>query len=112
MGGANQRGSAGNLDENAKNVSNQCDDVGNQGRNLSIAVEMTQNGNGNEAFKERRVVKIIKNEQICKNLVSHIGSAVFPVNLGKTFLGKFRAISFWLYYFLTDFEHVNTGWEG
>ena len=35
-------------------------------------IEMTSNSNGNDKFKEWREVKIIKNEHICKNLVSHI----------------------------------------
>ena len=35
-------------------------------------VETMQNSNGNDKFKEWRKVKIIENECICKNLVSHI----------------------------------------
>ena len=72
MGWGNQCGNAGSLDGNAKNVGNQGDHVGNQGRNVSIAVEMTKNGNGNEEFKEWRKVRIMENEQICKKLVSNI----------------------------------------
>ena len=40
----------GNLGGNTKNVGNQGGDAGNQGRNLSIAVEMTWNSNGNVIF--------------------------------------------------------------
>ena len=58
--------------EMQKNEGNQCGDAGNQAGNLSIAVEMTSNSNGNDKFKEWREVKIIKNEHICKNLVSYI----------------------------------------
>ena len=47
-------------------------DVENQGGNLVIAVEMTQESNGNDKFKEQREVKIIENEHIRKNLVLHI----------------------------------------
>ena len=57
---------------NAKNAGNQGGDVENQGGNLGIAEEMTQEGNGNDKFKEWREVKIIENEHICKNLVLHI----------------------------------------
>ena len=72
MGLENQGGSAGNLDGSAKNVGNQGGDAGNQSVNLSIAIEMTQNSNGNDKFKEWREVKIIEKEHICKNFVSHI----------------------------------------
>ena len=54
------------------NMGNQGGDAGNQDANLSIAVEMTQNSNVNDKFKEWREVKIIENERISKNLVSHI----------------------------------------
>ena len=33
---------------------------------------MAQNSNRNDKFKERREVKIIENEHICENSVSHI----------------------------------------
>ena len=72
MGLGNQRGNAGNLCESAKNVGNQGGDAGNQSGNLSIAIEMTQNSNGNDKLKEWREVKIIEKEHICKNFVSHI----------------------------------------
>ena len=68
----NQRGNVGNLGGNAKNVENQDGDAGNQGGNLSKAVEMTQNSNGNDKFKEWREFKIIEKEHICKNLISQI----------------------------------------
>ena len=68
----NQRGQAGNVGKNAKIVGNLGDDAGNEGGNLSIAVEMIQNSNENNKFKEWREVKIVKNKHICKNLVSHI----------------------------------------
>ena len=71
-GWGNEHGNAKNLGRNPKNVGNQGDDVRNQGVNLSIAVEITQNSNGNDKFKEWREVKIIENEHICENLVSHI----------------------------------------
>ena len=35
-------------------------------------LEMTQKNIGNDQFKGRREVKIIENEDICKNLVSDI----------------------------------------
>ena len=44
---------------------NQGGDAGNQGGNLSIAVEITQNSNGNDKLKDWTEVKII-------NLVSCI----------------------------------------
>ena len=58
--------------EMQKNVENQDGDAGNQGGNLSIVVEITQNNYRNDKFKEWREVKIIENEHICKNLVLHI----------------------------------------
>ena len=45
----NQRG-------NAKNVGNRGCDAGNQGGNLSIAVEITWNSHGNDKFKDWREV--------------------------------------------------------
>ena len=57
-------------------------DVENQGGNLVIVVEMTQESNGNDKFKQQREVKIIENEHIRKNLVLHI---------------KFYQIYFYLY---------------
>ena len=48
----NQRGNAGKLVENAKNVGNQNGDAGNQKGNLSIAVQMTQNSNGKNNFQD------------------------------------------------------------
>ena len=56
----------------SENGGNQDGDVENQGRNLGIAVEMTQESNGNDKFKECREVKIIENEHICKDLFLHI----------------------------------------
>ena len=44
-----------------KNMGNQGGDAGNQGENLSIAVEITWNSNGNDKLKDRRKVKIIIN---------------------------------------------------
>ena len=41
MSARNQRGNAGNMDENAKNVGCQGADAGNQGGNFSIVVKMT-----------------------------------------------------------------------
>ena len=56
---------------------------------------MTQNSSENNKLKEQREVKIIENEHICKNLVSHIpsGAQCFSV-------------------YIIDFEQINTGWEG
>ena len=54
----NQRGNAGNLGENTRNVGNQGGDTGSQVRNLNIAVEVTWNSNGNDILKDRRKVKI------------------------------------------------------
>ena len=61
----NQRGNAGDLCGNTKNMGNQRGDAGNQGGNLSVAVEITWNSNGNDKLKDCREVKII-------NLVSRI----------------------------------------
>ena len=55
-----------------KNAENQSGDAGNQNGNLGIAVEITQNSNGNDKFKEWREVKIIENEHVCKNLGLHM----------------------------------------
>ena len=75
VGTGNQRGNATNLGGNAKNMGNKDDDVGNQGGDLSIAVEITWNSNGNDRFKDWRGVKII-------NLVSRIWPGAFLVNCG------------------------------
>ena len=61
-----------NLGGNAKNAENQRGDVQNQGGNLGIVVEMKQESNENDKFKERREVKIIENKHVCKDLVLHI----------------------------------------
>ena len=61
-----------NLHRNAKNAGNQGGDVKNQGGNLGIAAEMKYESNKNGKFKEWREVKVIENEQACKNLVLHI----------------------------------------
>ena len=54
-------------------MENQGGDAGNQVGNLSIAVEMTQNSNGNDKFKEWRKVKIIENEHtFVKTQISQI----------------------------------------
>ena len=47
----------------------------------SVKVGM-QNSNGNNKFKEWRELKIIENEQIRKNAVSHIWSGAFIANFG------------------------------
>ena len=44
----------GNVAGCAKNLGNQSGDVGSQGRNLSIGVEITKNRDRNDNFKERR----------------------------------------------------------
>ena len=41
------------------NVWNQSGDAGNQGRNLSVAIEITWNSNGNDKLEDWREVKII-----------------------------------------------------
>ena len=64
-GAKNQRGNAGNLGENTKNLWNQGGEAGTHGGNLSIVVEITWNSNGNDKLKDWREVKII-------NLVSCI----------------------------------------
>ena len=61
----NQRGNAGDLFGNTKNMGNRRGHTGNQGGNLSVAVEITWNSNGNDKLKDCREVKII-------NLVSRI----------------------------------------
>ena len=62
-GAENQRGNSGNLGRNI--WGNQGDGAGNQGGNLSIAVEITWNTSGNDELKDWREVRII-------NLVSRI----------------------------------------
>ena len=54
-----------------RNAENQRGYAGNLGGNLGIAAEMTQNSE-NDKLKECREVKIIENEYICKNVISHI----------------------------------------
>ena len=49
-------------------MGNQVGNTGNQGGNLCIVVEMTQNTDGNGKFKELTEVPIMENE----NLVSRI----------------------------------------
>ena len=44
----------GNLGGNTKNVGNQGGDAGSQGGNLSIAVEIIWNSNGNDKLKDWR----------------------------------------------------------
>ena len=87
----NQRENAGNLIGNGKNVENQGGDAANEGGNLNMAVEMTQNNNGNDKFKEQREAKIVENEHICKNAVSQIRLVPFLLTLGI-----FRTIVFLL----------------
>ena len=53
-------------------MENQSGDTENQGGNLNITVEMTQNSHRNNKFKEWREVKITENKHIYKNLVLHI----------------------------------------
>ena len=53
-----------------------------QGWNLGIAAEMTKNSSGKDKFKDWREFKIIENEHIFKDLVSHIWSGAFLVNFG------------------------------
>ena len=65
MDAENQRGSEGYLYGNTKNLENQGGDAGNQGENLSIAVKITWNSDGNDNLRDWREVKII-------NLVSRI----------------------------------------
>ena len=50
-----------NLGGNVKKSVNQGSDVQNQGGNLGIAVEMKQEGNKKNKFKEWREAKIIEN---------------------------------------------------
>ena len=66
------RGHAGNLGGNMKNAQNQCDDARNEDENLGIAVEITSISSGNGKLKEWREIKIIENNCIYKNLVSHL----------------------------------------
>ena len=67
---------------------------------LSIAVEMTPNGNGNDKFKEWREVRITENVH---TFVPHIWTGTFLVNFGHILHN--------LFVFIIDFEQVNTGWE-
>ena len=48
--------------------------------NLGMAVEMAQNSSWNDKFIEWREVKILENELIFWNLVSHTWSGAFLVN--------------------------------
>ena len=68
--------------EKRKMRGNQGGNAGNQNGNSGIAVAMTKTSNGNDKFKDWRKVKMIKNEPICRNLVSHIWSISFLVNYG------------------------------
>ena len=43
----------GNLGGKTKNVGNQGSDAGNRGGNLSVAVQIIWNSNGNDKLKER-----------------------------------------------------------
>ena len=56
-------------------MGNQGGDARSQGKNLSIAVEITWNSNENDKLKDSRDVKII-------NLVSRISLGAFLVNFG------------------------------
>ena len=47
-------------------------DVASENGNLSIVVELPQNSDENNKFKEQIKVRIIENEYICKHLVSQI----------------------------------------
>ena len=58
-----------------QNGGNQGGDAGSEDGNLSIAVEITWNSNGNDKLKDWREVKII-------NLVSRILPSAFLVNFG------------------------------
>ena len=55
-----------------KNAGNQGGNVQNQGGNLGTAVEIKYKSNRNDQFNEWREVKIIQNENTCKNLDLHI----------------------------------------
>ena len=74
-----------------KNVGNQRGDAQNQGGKLSIAVEMKQESNGDDKFKEGREVKITQNEYISKNLVLHIWfrKIYFQFHFGHTSYNAF-----------------------
>ena len=56
-------------------MGNQGSNAGNQAENLSIAVEITWNSNGNDKLKDWREVRII-------NLLPRICPGVFLVNFG------------------------------
>ena len=91
----NQLGNVEILGGKTKQLGNQGDDAGNQGGNLTIAVEITWNRNANDKLKDWREVKMI-------NLVSHIRPGAFLVNFGHICLSVF----------ITDFKQVNACWEG
>ena len=91
-----------NLDGNSKNTGIQGGDVQNHGGNLGIAVEMKQESNGNDKFKEWREVKIIVTEHICINLILQ---NLFLVSLWTYFAQWFSA-------FIIEFGQVNTVWKG
>ena len=104
-GTGNLFGNAKNLGENAENVGNHGSDVGNQGRNLSIAVKMAQNSNGNDKFKEWGEVKIIENVSTFVKTYFHTFDFVHFL-LSSVIFRKCLSV------FIIDFEQVNTGWEG
>ena len=72
---------------------NQGGDAGNQEKNLSKAVVMTQNSNGNNKFNEWGEVKIIENEHIYENVVSYIWSGALLLTFDI-----FLTVSFCFYY--------------
>ena len=86
--------------------------TGNQSRNLSIAIEMTQISNGNDKFKGWKEDKIIENEHICKSLVPHTLSGAFIVNFGHIWQNLFLLLLLILTAIICFyFEQVNNGWE-
>ena len=69
--------------EMQKNVGNKGGDAGNQGGNLSIAVEMTQNSNGNSHFHTLDLMPFLLklNSNTCKKGIN--------CNLVRLFRGSF-----------------------
>ena len=77
-----------------KNVGHQGSNAGNQSENLSIAVEITQNSNRNDKFKEwREVKKIVENGHICKTKIHTFDLMPFLLSLSI-----FSSMSFCFHY--------------
>ena len=75
-----------------------------------MVVEMTQNNNLNDKFKEQRETKIVENEHISKNAVSQICCGSFLANVGHISHNVFIIII--IIIIIIDLELVHIRWEG